>query len=625
MVSKCLVGLADTDVDLVISHCLNPVSPHSFFLYAGAGSGKTYSLVKALEAFEKSYGEEYRREGRKLAVITYTNAACDEITERVKGNPLFHISTIHSFCWILIKSFHDGIREYLLSEIPIEILELEKQEAKGRGGKASEVRRRKIADKKKYIEWLNAKKVFTYNPNGDNQGMASLSHSQVIKICSYFLVAKPSFQQILVSRYPFMLIDESQDTNKDFIEALFEVEKRHETFALGLIGDMMQRIYGDGKADLGAALPEGWANPIKHMNWRSPSRIVSLANDIRHETDQQIQKVPDGKPEGFVRLFIANSDIPNKPQFEVTVERQMAEITGDELWNNQENTKHLMLEHKMAAKRMNFEPMYSALSKSSHFQTGLRSGELTSVRVFSEYVHPLYKLVKEGMSHAVMTHLRRTKSPLISKEYLQSQVATTPLQPVREAIQKLVELIDSDPKIAFLEILQCVATHNLFSIPHSLVAFIDVQFNENKAEEESDLNEADDSSIEALLAFLKTPYQQIEAYSTYVSGEGAFDTHQGVKGREFERVLVVMDDEDAGGFLFSYEKLFGVQELTKRDRENITSGKESGVDRTRRLFYVTCTRAEKSLALVAYTRDPSRLKQSVLSKGWFIENEIVMQ
>lgn len=39
------------------------------------------------------------------------------------------------------------------------------------------------------------------------------------------------------------------------------------------------------------------------------------------------------------------------------------------------------------------------------------------------------------------------------------------------------------------------------------------------------------------------------------------------------------------------------------------------------LFYVTCSRAEKSLAIVAYSNDPERLKQNVVTQGWFAENE----
>ena len=41
------------------------------------------------------------------------------------------------------------------------------------------------------------------------------------------------------------------------LNTLFAVERRHKgSFALGLFGDTMQRIYSDGKHDLGRDLPD---------------------------------------------------------------------------------------------------------------------------------------------------------------------------------------------------------------------------------------------------------------------------------------------------------------------------------------------------------------------------------
>jgi DNA helicase-2/ATP-dependent DNA helicase PcrA len=125
-----------------------------------------------------------------------------------------------------------------------------------------------------------------------------------------------------------------------------------------------------------------------------------------------------------------------------------------------------------------------------------------------------------------------------------------------------------------------------------------------------------------LLGFLETPFKQVGLYEMYVSSRAPFDTHQGVKGREFDRVMVIMDDAEARGFMFGYEKLFGVKEPSATDIKNVREGKETGKDRTRRLFYVTCSRAKKSLSLVAYTENPAAVKAHVLKLGWFEENEI---
>ena len=52
-------------------------------------------------------------------------------------------------------------------------------------------------------------------------------------------------------------------------------------------------------------------------------------------------------------------------------------------------------------------------------------------------------------------------------------------------------------------------------------------------------------------------------------------------------------------------------------------GKETSIDRSRRLFYVACSRAEKSLAIVAYTHAPEKVKQHVIAQAWFEESEII--
>ena len=91
--------------------------------------------------------------------------------------------------------------------------------------------------------------------------------------------------------------------------------------------------------------------------------------------------------------------------------------------------------------------------------------------------------------------------------------------------------------------------------------------------------------------------------------------------RSFPRVMVVISDEEARGFLFKYDKLFGVDPPSETDRKNQAAGAETSNDRTRRLFYVTCSRAEKSLAIVCYTRAPEDLLHNIVERGWFAADE----
>ena len=74
-------------------------------MIAGAGSGKTTSLVKALAHLSRARAPALRRRGQKIACITYTEVAVGEIWSDVGNDALFHVSTIHSFLWTVVHPF----------------------------------------------------------------------------------------------------------------------------------------------------------------------------------------------------------------------------------------------------------------------------------------------------------------------------------------------------------------------------------------------------------------------------------------------------------------------------------------------------------------------------------------
>ena len=82
----------------------------SFLLEAGAGAGKTYSLIETLKHLITEKGNELVSKHQKIACITYTNVAADEITSRTDSHPAIHSSTIHRFCWSLVQDFQPFLR-----------------------------------------------------------------------------------------------------------------------------------------------------------------------------------------------------------------------------------------------------------------------------------------------------------------------------------------------------------------------------------------------------------------------------------------------------------------------------------------------------------------------------------
>jgi len=469
-------------------------------------------------------------------------------------------------------------------------------------------------------------KRFTYNPNGDNLEINSLNHEEVIKITAGFVQNKPLMQSILIQKYPIILIDESQDTKKELVDAFFEVQKNKSAdLSLGLFGDTMQRIYTDGKKDLGQNIPNTWARPSKTINYRSPRRVITLINKIRSGADDQSQE-HHKEEDGFVRLFIIDANgAVNKAAVESKIASQMAALTFDQQWDDpaQTDVKVLTLEHHMAANRGGFAPFFEPLYSVNKLRTGLLDGSLSGVSLFSKRVLPLIKAMQANDKFTA-SRIVRENSALIQKNVLKnSPNSIEELAKAKDAVDALFSLCADEADPTLNDILKEVFHSGIFQVPDSLLP-IAIRLNENQEGEEEVADEIDaDLVIDAWDTALNCKFSEFEEYVKYINDESRFGTHQGIKGLEFPRVMVILDDDEARGFLFSYEKLFGAVEPTATDIRNEQEGKETSIDRTRRLFYVTCSRAEESLAIVAYTKNPAKVAQYALEQEWFDEGEII--
>lgn len=611
------VDHTDAHVDEEIAACLNLDAPRSFFLFAGAGSGKTSSLVRALQHAQRTMSDRLRAKGQRIAVITFTNAASDEIKRRLLFDPLIDVRTIHSFAWSLIEGLNHDIREWLRVDLAENIKQLNTEEANGRPGtKASVTRLSKIESKTKRLGNLANIKTFAYSPSGDNRGRDALNHAEVLQLTAYFLRSKPAMQSILAGRHPILLIDESQDTNKHLIDALIEVEtKLKGKFLLGLLGDMMQRIYADGKEGLGDELPEHWATPGKKLNYRCPKRIVTLINKVRSTTDKQHQEPCASAKEGVIRFFILPSNQEGKPAAEQAIARHMSKITGDEKWNKPKLVKTLTLEHRMAASRMGFLDAFVPLYDLESWRTSFLDGSLPISRFFSDQILSLVQ-AKLANDRFALARIAKAYSPRLTQAALRESLEPQKLlEGVNAAVDTLMDLWKGGADPTLLQVLQCVAKNELLEIPEALKAHASGVIDKAAASSSVDDEQADRQTErdQAIQAFLKAPFSQIEPMAEYLSGNAHFDTHQGVKGLEFDRVMVIMDDAEARGFLFKYEDLFGGKEVGNKTVEN-----------TKRLFYVTASRAKESLALVAYSSSPKRVQHFVLGQGWFGQDEVVV-
>lgn len=601
----------DDHVDDEIRMCFSEDNPKSFFMFAGAGSGKTRSLINALSFLDKKMGAKLSVYSKQIAVITYTNAACDEISKRLQYKPIFAVSTIHSFLWELIKNYQPDIKAWIIESLKRDIAELNEKQAKGRGGDAAIKRAEEIKKKTARISKIDTIKKFSYNPNGDNVGYDSLNHSEVVKMGSEFIATEGTMQEILIGKYPILLIDESQDTKKELVDALLIVyEKYKDRFVIGMFGDTMQRIYMDGKDNLAGCIPNEWEKPEKVMNHRSATRIVELANTIRKTIDKQQQRPRTDAETGTVRLFIADSSA-NKEEVEHQAAKAMSEKTNDKAWLDATQYKSLILEHHMAASRFGFLELYSPLNEIDSFSTSLRNGSISEISFLANVISPLIKAYQSGNDFEVSKIVRQSSPLLGKKAFLENSADQSKLlESAEKAVEELLLLWKDRSIPTCVDILKVIKKTNLF--------FLNDRVDDILSGPTAD----EDKKITALREALSVPFDKLERYSAYVTENTQFATHQGVKGLEFPRVMVIMDDAEAKGFLFSYEKLFGAKAKTETDIKNEREGKDTGIIRTTRLFYVACTRAEKSLSVVAYTNDKNAVRDTAISNGWFTDEEI---
>lgn len=197
-------------------------SGKSFKVEAGAGSGKTYSLHGVVEWIDKHKAKEYKRNGKHVACLTYTNAAVEVIASRIFSDSFIIPSTIHSFAWENIQNFRSSLvvaakeLDFIPSDHTVE-----------------EVKRVVYDLGIRYLE---------------EDGTLHLFHDDIIKIFAWFL-DKEKFRMLLSDKYPLILIDEYQDTFKiitdKFLTYFIDLGKGPQ---FGFFGDSWQTIYASNGA-----------------------------------------------------------------------------------------------------------------------------------------------------------------------------------------------------------------------------------------------------------------------------------------------------------------------------------------------------------------------------------------
>ncbi|QBK04575.1 hypothetical protein DW355_07055 [Hylemonella gracilis] len=372
------------------------------------------------------------------------------------------------------------------------------------------------------------------------------------------------------------------------------------------------------------------------MNHRSQRRIVDLINDIwdsdlegRIQSKKAVRQHPRvEKSEGLVRIFIGNASASaeDKLRREALCESAMRAATGLANWE-QGNPGHkvLALEHSLVARRGDFLEAFEALSLLDPDSVrpdanGDVSGP-TVVQMLLRELMDLADCVRDGgapSDFAVTEVLHRygRLQQLPEEGEARWQVLKAYQLAVEDFAKACVK-----PAVTVREVLAPVLQVGLFEPDKRLVAAFNDANPPPPAPKPRQPEAFENRLSRGWHGLFDSPWIQLRRFKTYLSGKSHLATHQVVKGSEFDHVMVVMDDEDAAGNLFAYDRLFGAP-LGESDVKNVGEGKETSVDRTLRLLYVTCSRARESVALVLWAKDAAQALAYAQKSKWFNPGEV---
>ena len=436
---------------------------------SGAGSGKTYALIECLKYIISHRREELKSHNQKIACITYTNVAAEHIKQQLGVSDVAEVSTIHERVWNIIHNQKTALLNLHIAKLKNEIELIDDQllikpdyekyrkldtlsqddffkvmyESRKKYNAsynlgAAEFRAAmpeklcahyaelitnvtkfkglvdKLFKRKRFIDCLqnieNREKGYNevyYDAmyNRDRLDRMRISHETLLEY-GYELIAKyPRMRQMIIDIYPYILIDEYQDTADIVVQIMSIVEQyakklNHDMF-IAYFGDSVQNIYDTGVGKKLTQLHPELKAITKIYNRRSYSEVISVSNNVRNDEIVQKSIYSDSKG-GSVKFYSGNGE--NVSEFIDMCAKK---------WNaHTETPLHCMFAtNQMVAEYSGFLKVYEVF-KNAEVYRGIGYKQLNSELLSHDTVHLgrvqalLYRLME------LYTKVREEKQPL---------------------------------------------------------------------------------------------------------------------------------------------------------------------------------------------------------------------
>jgi DNA helicase-2/ATP-dependent DNA helicase PcrA len=535
-----------TEADKRILECLG--SRTSFLLDAGAGSGKTSSLIRALNHIRSAERPSLTRNAQRVACITYTNVAKDEIIERTENDFLLQVSTIHDFLWSVISGFQKDLKEALLlfnAELP------------------AQSRRKQNQDELRQA--LQVIDVIRYSDRGANFLEGRIFHDDLLGVAHVMFRRHPMLSTVVAANFPFIFVDEYQDTNEKVIAILMDHLFRCKNPPLiGFFGDKFQSIYPDVIGEMPAQYEAVLTIIKKEENYRCSKAVIGLLNRIRSDIQQAAAGDNVEGTACYVNLSGLNSDADVIAAAREAIEKRFGlRIEGE--------PKTLFLTHRLIARKAGYEALWTVYNNRGNFaRERFQSGEDSIAQFFCKRVEPLLDAWRAGKTGRAISLLKEAGTSLAGRHEKER---------VRTALNVLLSTAGSNASIR--DVLSHIRSTSLIPLLDDL---------ETGLKQTGIVAEpaTPDEEHEAFIAkLLEVPYREVSNYRAVLEDNLPYSTKHGVKGAEFENVFVILDDAGANWNQYSFGNLLAGSETNENRRH-----------RTRNLFYVCCSRARVNLAVI---------------------------
>jgi DNA helicase II / ATP-dependent DNA helicase PcrA len=583
----------------------------SYVLEAGAGSGKTYTLIQTINYLIENKGKDIKLKNQKIICITYTNVAKNEIIERLENNPLVIVSTIHEFLWDCIKPYNKQL-----------VIELDKLNTLMNTEKPEKFK----------LGLIDRIHEVIYDDNSfRNFEIGQLYHDDVITLSKQMFENYSLLTTMIADRYPYILVDEYQDTAVETVNALIDslLERNTQKVLLGFYGDSYQKIYDTGVGSLQSFVDKNKISLVsKEENYRSSENVVKLLNKVRNNI---VQRIPADimSIEGSVTFINCNNypPVPSRgileyekslmPIKDLNYSKIISKLEADG-WNFGENSedKILIIVNSRVAERAAFGNLYKVFT--TRYGEGANEALLKRENAFSSFFigsvdKKTSKERETGIEHlisfwekedynSVMQFLKRNSKTINSAFSLKQHSDKKKINYVIESLNMLCN------NGTVKQVFDFAIENKLVLLPKYIVDF------KNKIN--VDISNIEDKELQGKIVknkkfyddLMKLPYFQFRNLFKHTQDQTAFSTKHGTKGEEYRNVLMIIDDT-------SWKQKYNFQNFIDNTEE-----KADRKLRTQNLFYVSCSRAKENLVILSLSemKEPAMIK----IREWFIDGNV---